>query len=122
MAGLYKFTQHFDNAPAKSFDAPFDSLVDAQAFGEAVLGSAFEVFEPLSQSGDKNVTAYQSVLILLKKVVNGVVTDKGYINAIVKPTVSENDIQSALVGKTYADGVSTWTIDEVGVIEKKAVA
>lgn len=121
MAGLYKFTQYFDNAKSKSFKAPFDSMTDAQAFGAAVLDSAFEVLEPESTSGNKNATSYQSVLILCKKVQNGVISDKGYLNAIVKPTTSENDIQAALVGKTFADGVNTFVIDEVGVIEKKVV-
>ena len=121
MAGLFRFSQFFDNSKTKSFSAPFGSAADALAFGTAVLDSKFEVLEPKSTSGNKAVASYKKVLITCKKLVGGVVTDKGYLPAIVKYTTQENDVQAALVGKTYGDGVTSFVIDEVAMSEQKAV-
>ncbi len=119
---VFKFLQHFENAKSKSFVAPFDNMTDATAFGTAILDGQFEVLEPVSTEGNKAATAYTKVLITVKSIVNGSVAKKGYLNAIVKPTVSESDIQAALTGKTYSNGIETFLIDQVSVSETKAVA
>lgn len=119
---LFKIYQHFEDSKSMSFEAPFDSEADAIAAMTPVLGSQFEVLTPVSVAGNKADATYTKVLITLKSLVDGKVAQKAYINALVKPTVSESDIQAALVGKTYANGVDTFLVDEVAVSETKAVA
>ena len=122
MGGLFVFSQLFKDSKTKTFKAPFDSSSDALAFGTAVLDSQFEVLEPKSTSGNKAVASYKKVLITCKKLVDGKVADKGYLAAIVKYNTQENDVQAALVGKTFGDGVTSFQIDEVAMSELKVVS
>lgn len=112
-------SQYFDNAPTKQFKIPVGSEADAVGFATAVCDGQFQVFTPVSTTGTKISTGYSVVTAICQNVVSGAVVNKAYLNFIVKPTASEADIQTALVGKTFNDGVTSFSIDRVGVSFKK---
>lgn len=112
-------SQYFDNAPTKQFRLPVDTEADAISFATAVCDGQFQVFTPASTAGTKIPLGYSVITAICQNVVDGAVVNKAYLNFIVKPTASESDIQTALVGKTFNDGVTSFLIDRVGVSFKK---
>jgi hypothetical protein len=101
------------NNKTNTFNLPASASV-AQSFCDAVLDGQVQIFSPVSESGTDVVATALKANVFIGEYASGLDKDKtgsAYLTLIVKTTVSELDIQTALAGKMI-DGVKA---DKVGV-------
>ena len=88
---------------------------EAGAFASAVLDGTYDILQHDSTAGSDAVTEAEDVTVFFE---DDTTKKRGYLNFIAKTTKSEEDIISALVGKTY-NGIKA---DKVVIISMRTVA
>jgi hypothetical protein len=97
----------------KSFRLPCDDTV-ASTFADSFLDGEYAIYSKVGVAGSDTATSYNDVSVMVKSS-TGL---KTYLNLAVKSTKSEDEIFSALKGKTF-NGVLA---DEVAIIKMRAVS
>jgi len=88
---------------------------EADTFAQAVLEGTYAVFEQTSVAGSDQVTEAEDVTVFYEEEATG---KRAYLRFLAKSTKSEEDIISALVGKTY-NGIKA---DKVVIISMRTVS
>ena len=87
---------------------------EAKAFADAALDGTYEILEVESSTGNETEAGYNDVTVTGK---NSADNRKATFRFYAKSTMSEDDIRTALKGKTY----NNVTFDEVYVINLRPV-
>lgn len=86
----------------------------ATSFAAAFLDGEYQVLKFGSESGSDVVASYYEVGCMIKNTTSGV---KAYMNMLVLPTKTEEDIFNALIGLT----INEVLVDEVFIMSMKKV-
>jgi len=95
------------------FYVPANST-DADSFAQAVLEGTYSVLELASSAGSDQVTEAEDVTVFYEE---DATKKRAYLRFIAKSAKSEEDIISALVGKTY-NGIKA---DKVVIVSMRTV-
>ncbi len=87
---------------------------EAASFASAILEGEYSVYEYDTQAGTETETSYKQMQIMLKNATSGV---KTYVNLAVKANKSEEDVFTALIGKT----INNVVVDEAFIISNRLV-